>query len=401
MKPRLAILIYSLGGGGAERVLLTLLPHLQAAFDVRLFVLEDKNSYGAEVCYEVLGDSKSSESAAQKLLRLPLLARMLASRLRAQDIRLCLSLLNRPNYINLLARRISGHMAIISEHATPSLQHQRGLGGAVNRWLIRLLYPSATQIVAVSSGVRNDLAAHFGIQNITTIHNPFNLAQIEAQSLATNARIAEIERQKNAGRIVLVAIGRLDSGKNHRLLLLAMARLRRMLATAPLLLILGEGEARDNLQQMIGAHNLADCVVLEGFVSNPYPYIRLANATLCASLYEGFLNVLVESLALGILPISSDCPSGPREILESANPPYNTETEITRYGVLFPSSPIVSEDESLASLVAILARLCAGELTIAPEILKKRAQAFDATTIAQQYCALLMQAVQADSQKNP
>lgn len=403
MKPRLAILIYSLGGGGAERVLLTLLPHLQGAFDVRLFVLENKNSYGAEVDYEVLGDSKSDESAAQKLLRLPFLARMLASRLRAHDIGLCLSLLNRPNYINLIASRISGHIAIISEHATPSLQHQRGLGGAVNRWLIRALYPSATHIVAVSSGVRNDLAAHFGIAqtHITTIHNPFDIAQIESQSLETNARIAEIERQKNAGRIVLVAIGRLDSGKNHRLLLLAMARLRRMLAAPPLLLILGEGEMRENLQQMIGAHNLADCVALEGFVSNPYPYIRLADATLCASLYEGFLNVLVESLALGILPISSDCPSGPREILESANPPYNAETEITRYGVLFPSGSIVSEEESLTSLVAILARLCRGELAIAPEILKERARAFDTAKIAQQYCALLTQAAQADSQRNP
>lgn len=401
MKPRLAILIYSLGGGGAERVLLTLLPHLQAAFDVRLFVLEDKNSYGAEVHYEVLGDSKSNESAAQKLLRLPLLARMLAKHLREQDIRLCLSMLNRPNYINLLARKISGHIAIISEHATPSMQHQSGLGGAVNRWLIRLLYPSAAQIVAVSDGVRNDLAAHFGIQNITTIHNPFNIAHIKSQSLETNARIAELKRQKHAGRIMLVAIGRLDSGKNHRLLLLAMARLRQILAVPPLLLVLGEGEQRGNLQEMINTHNLADCVVLEGFVCNPYPYINLANATLCASLYEGFLNVLVESLALGILPISSDCPSGPREILESANPPYNIETEITRYGVLFPSSSIVSEEESLASLVAILARLCSGELAIAPEILKERAQAFDTAKIAQQYCALLMQAVQADSQRNP
>ncbi|MDE7173774.1 MAG: glycosyltransferase [Helicobacter sp.] len=400
---KLAILIYSLGGGGAERVLLTLLPHLQSAFDVRLFVLEDKNSYGAEVRYEVLGDSKSSESAAQKLLRLPFLARMLANRLRAQGITLCLSMLNRPNYINLLAAKISGHIAIISEHATPSLQHQSGLGGAVNRWLIRALYPSATHIVAVSSGVRNDLAAHFGIAQtrITTIHNPFDIAQIKAQSLATNARIAEIESQKNAGRIVLVAIGRLDSGKNHRLLLLAMARLKSMLAAPPLLLILGEGEQRESLQEMIEAHSLADCVVLEGFVSNPYPYIKLANATLCASLYEGFLNVLVESLALGILPISSDCPSGPREILESANPPYNIETEITRYGVLFPSGSIVGEEESLASLVAILARVCRGELAIAPEILKERAQAFDAAAIAQQYCALLRQAAQADCQRNP
>lgn len=396
MKPRLAILIYSLGGGGAERVLLTLLPHLQAAFDVHLFVLEDKNSYGAEVDYEVLGDSKSDESAAQKLLRLPFLARALARKLRDSHIKLCLSLLNRPNYINLIASKITGHTAIISEHATPSLQHQKGLGGAINRWLIRALYPHAAHIIAVSDGVRNDLATHFGIQNITTIHNPFNLAQIKSQSLMTNTRIAELEHQKHAGRILLVSLGRLDSGKNHRLLLLAMARLKQILAAPPLLLILGEGEQRDNLHEMINAHNLADCVVLEGFVRNPYPYIRLANATLCASLYEGFLNVLVESLALGILPISSDCPSGPREILESTNPPYNTTTEITRYGVLFPSSSITNEETSLDCLVAILAQLCDRELSIAPEILEERACFFDTTRIAQQYCTFLMQAAKGD-----
>ena len=127
MKPRLAILIYSLGGGGAERVLLTLLPHLQAVFDVHLFVLEDKNSYGAEVDYEILGDSKSNESAAQKLLRLPFLAHVLARKLRHSHIKLCLSLLNRPNYINLIASKITGHTAIISEHATSSLQYQKDL----------------------------------------------------------------------------------------------------------------------------------------------------------------------------------------------------------------------------------------------------------------------------------
>lgn len=389
MKPRLAILIYSLGGGGAERVLLTLLPHLQAAFEVRLFVLEDTNSYHANIAYEVIGDSKSSESAALKLLRLPFLARKLAAKLCNYQIDCCLSLLNRPNYINLLAAKISKHKAIISEHATPSLQYAKGLGGFANRWLIRTLYPKAAHIIAVSYGVRNDLINHFTINpnQITTIHNPFDIASIQAQSLEKNPRILELENQKRAGRIMLVSIGRLDSGKNHRLLLQAMAQLK--LKTPPLLLILGQGELQQTLQDFITTHHLCDCVFLEGFVRNPYPYIKLADATICTSLYEGFLNVLVESLALGVLPISSDCPNGPREILQSANPPYNTTIETTRYGILFPSSTTNDAELSLQCLIDILTNLCAGKISFDSTILQTRANDFETTKIAQQYCDLL------------
>lgn len=393
MKKRLGILIYSLGGGGAERVLLTLLPHLKAAFDVFLFVLEDKNSYGVDVKYEVIGNSKSTDSALMKLLRLPFLARLLAAKLKEHNITHCFSLLNRPNYINIMALPFASHTALISEHATPSLQYQKGIGGKINKFLIRYLYPRAAHIVTVSHGVCQDLIHNFNIPqtHITTIYNPFDMDAIYQQSLEESPRIAFLKQEKDKGRMVFVSIGRLDSGKNHHIILEAMQALCLAMQKPPLLFILGQGELHTQLQEYITNNKLEDCIYLEGFVANPYPYIKHAQATVCASLHEGFLNVLVESLALGVMPISSDCPNGPREILQSQMPAYNHENEITPYGILFPSHfANISKAHSLSCLIKILQDVCSKSISFDADVLKSRAMDFEQHKIAAQYITLFI-----------
>ncbi len=392
---KLAILIYSLGGGGAERVLITLLPYLQKKFEVHVFLLDDKNSYGIEIDYEVIGSSKSTESSILKFLKIPFLAFLYARKLKKEGITLSLSLLNRPNYINILAAWFAPMTSIISEHATPSKQYRgNSLGALISRWLIRFLYPKARHIIAVSYGVKNDLEQHFNIvpSLITTIYNPFDIQEIHELGQKTSTRIQELQSFKQK-RNILVAIGRLDSGKNHRFLINAIALFKqRYTAIAPpLLIILGEGALKDMLIGLISENKLEDCVILEGFVPNPYPYIALADATICSSLYEGFLNVLVESLALGIPAISSNCPSGPKEILKSQKDGYSCEREITQYGVLYPimSASTLNEQECLDILVHILYEIHIGIITFDKTQLRKRAEDFDKNIINKLYFEIL------------
>ncbi|RAX59196.1 hypothetical protein CCZ01_00155 [Helicobacter monodelphidis] len=381
-KPVLAILIYSLGGGGAERVLSTLLPYFHQEFEVHLVLLEDKNSYELQEPYTLLGKSQSSDCSLMKLLRIPMIALQYRQFLQRIQADLSFSLLNRPNYMNLLATAPLSIQTIISEHATPSMQYQgTGIGARISRFLIRRLYPKANHIVSVSLGVKKDLEQNFFIPHsrIQAIYNPFEIQQIEAMSQEESALLSRIQ-DRFSDRKMFIAIGRLDSGKNHHFLIESFKILKDSLSgiEMPLLLILGEGELEGKLKQLIIELGLQNDVFLGGFIKNPYPLIKNAVALLSASLYEGFLNVLVESLALGIPPISSDCPNGPREILQSQKPPYlECEYEITKYGVLFSLQPTL--------LAEILLKVIQKDICFDSAKLKEYAKKFDAKQIADAY----------------
>jgi glycosyltransferase involved in cell wall biosynthesis len=122
---------------------------------------------------------------------------------------------------------------------------------------------------------------------------------------------------------VVLAVGRLTRVKDYPTLLRAFAILR---ARRPCrLLILGEGRQRPRLERLVGRLGLGEDVRMPGFVANPYAYMARARLLVVSSLREGGPQVLIEALALGTPAVSTDCPSGPREILDGG-----------RYGALVP-----------------------------------------------------------------
>ena len=337
----LKLLINSLFRGGAEKqfaALARLLPH------DALILLENEISQPADAAkIQLLSRHTSSTSSLIKTASIPLYARRLAAAVRPGDT--VLSFMERANIVNILAAKRSGHRAVICERTSPSGEFS-GLRGALMRPLIRRYYPRAGLVAANSAGVKKDLSENFSVpeEKIRVIHNGCDVAGIDALAAAPLppgwAPVFE--------RPVIAAGGRLTAAKGHWHLLRIFRKLKETLPGAALVL-LGEGELRRyllNLSSGLGLKTFsgpgapppdAD-VYFTGFRENPFTFISKARLFAFTSLWEGFPNALLEAMACGTPVASSDCASGPREILAPATAltdrtlaPYHAP-----YGLLMP-----------------------------------------------------------------
>jgi N-acetylgalactosamine-N,N'-diacetylbacillosaminyl-diphospho-undecaprenol 4-alpha-N-acetylgalactosaminyltransferase len=335
IKKNLSILIYSLAGGGAERVVSILLYELQNKYNITLVLMHDKVDYNIpkDTKIHFLENSNPNENGIKKLLKLPLLGLKYKKLCQENSIDVSLAFMNRPSYVAIFSK-IFGNRAknIISERTTPSMMYRHDtLLSKVSKVLIKKLYPKADFIIANAEGNRLDLINSFYIDEakIITIPNPFDLEKIENLS---NEPVDKIVFNK----FTFVTVGRLDKGKNHKLMIDAFSKLEN---SSTQLIILGEGVEREGLEEQITSLNLSNRVFLMGFDNNPYKYFSKSDIFLFTSLHEGFPNVLVEALACGLPVISSDCKSGPREILApKSDVQFQLEQglEIAEYGILIP-----------------------------------------------------------------
>jgi glycosyltransferase involved in cell wall biosynthesis len=208
------------------------------------------------------------------------------------------------------------------------------------RWLLplaaRALFRAADRVCAVSEGVAKDLAALTGIpaRDIRIVHNPTVTPEI-AQQAALKSGHDWLDAKDQP---VILGAGNLIPIKDFATLIRAFARIRQ---TRPVrLVILGDGEERTKLAGLAQELGVAGDVALPGFKPNPYAFMARADAFALASRVEGMPNTIIEALACGCPVVSTDCPSGPAEILENG-----------RHGRLVP----VGDDAALAD--AILATL--------------------------------------------
>ena len=251
-----------------------------------------------------------------------------------------ISFLSRSNYINILSNILIKHETIINERAMPSLQYEYGINGKINKILIKTLYPRACLCLSNSYGNMMDLKNNFNVVKIEYIHNLFDIETIEELSKK------DIEFQKK--RFTFVTVGRLDRGKNHKLLIEAVKDFNADLW------IIGDGELKEGLQKYINELNLNDKVYLLGKKENPFSFLSKADCFVFSSNYEGFPNVLVEALACGLPIISTDCQSGPREILApTSNISFqlNDKIEFAEYGVLTPIKNVEKLKEAMNLMI--------------------------------------------------
>lgn len=287
--------------------------------------------------------------------------RAVASYMRTERPDCVLPHLTRAQMATLLAGRLLGeHPAII-----PTVHGHAHYRTRRDRQRSRYLSGTATHFVGVSRGVSDSLAVTTGIpaKGISTIYNPVVMPDVRtrAEEPANHPWLSA------GGPPIILAVGRMSRQKDYPTLIRAFALLA---ARRPCrLVILGQGEDRAEIEQLVESLGIADRVSLPGWVENPLAFMSRASLFALSSIYEGLPTVLLEAMACGCPCVSTDCPSGPSEILKD--------------GQLGPLVPVGDE----AALAEAMERV----LDLPPDAraLRERAGDFSGETSVAAYEALI------------
>jgi glycosyltransferase involved in cell wall biosynthesis len=306
---KFAFILPNLAGGGAEKAVLKLGTALVArGGEVHVVLLESllEHATPANVPLHTLTASRLSKGYLGKRLAARRLRDLLQRLQQDRPFDLIVSTVPFADEVTTLSR-MPHHWCRISNTLSAEVERLRSTHPRkAKRRLARYcrLY-GARPLIAVSDGVATDLRTRLRLQHarIERIYNPFDFDEIRAGA-AAHAPLP--------GKPYVIHVGRFAAQKRHDVLLDAWSRLavphQLVLLTAP----------SERLTQMIESRGLAARVTVAGFQANPYPWIKGAKLLVLASDFEGLPNVVIEALVLGTPVVSTDCPSGPREILGAA-----------------------------------------------------------------------------------
>jgi N-acetylgalactosamine-N,N'-diacetylbacillosaminyl-diphospho-undecaprenol 4-alpha-N-acetylgalactosaminyltransferase len=323
---KVAIFIYSLGGGGAEKAALGLVDGLKDEFEIEILTVSPVQNYDAkDIKVTSLYKHDFEGSALSKLLSIFKLAASLSMYCKANKIDTVVSFLSRPGIIAAFAKILHPKLRVIAtEHTTLSSYYGDSMPEKAMKLLLFAAYKIANSVVAVSSGIKEDLVQNFGVNRgkISVIYNPIDIKKIKISALQKVS-------QESDG-FVFVTAGRLIDSKNFPFLFEAF----RLLPSFCKLWVLGDGELSGELRLMAVEMGLHERVRFFGFCENPYSYFASADCFVMSSRLEGLPTVLIEALACGLPVISTDCKSGPREILGGVNNMLVSGIEKGEFGLL-------------------------------------------------------------------
>ena len=352
MKPKLLICINSLRSGGAERVVSQLLTHLQDDFDIHLALYSHIIEYDIPDGIRIL-DLKQSENDGQMtmLLKLPWLSYKVSKYCKKNSITRSVAFLNRPCYINALMRSCWGYKGRVvmceRTHETNMLKTKSLLTSIITKFLIRVSYNRADLVLANAQAIKDDLRAHLHVKApIEVIYNPIDIRDLQYKmTLPINIPLSK-------DIFHFIAVGNFRHEKNFPLLLNAFALIKELDCK---LLLVGDGPLSDNLKQKVSDLKITDQVVFCGRDNNPFKYIHKCDSFILSSDVEGFPNVLLEALACGKPVISTDCLSGPREMLAPSTDPNQQLTDHfseEEFGILTPVGNATIMAQAMRKLVS-------------------------------------------------
>lgn len=306
---RLGIFVPSLHGGGAERMAALLAAALtRRGHPVDLLLAEAEGPYLATIPPEVriVDFGKSGVLGC-----LPQLVRYL----RKTPPSTIYSTLSHTNVITLLANVLAGSPSrvVIAECSSfdECRRNYRTLRDRLIRVMMRLTYGRADKILVVADAMVEELRKGVGVARSRLLFLPSPVVPDDFDARSRQPLECPLFGQ---GRPVIVAAGRLTFEKDFATLIRACALLRHRYDAA--LVILGEGPERRSLETLSAELGIADHVLLPGFVDNPFPCMRAASVFALSSRFEGMPGVLLQAMACGTPIVSTDCRTGPREVLE-------------------------------------------------------------------------------------
>ena len=365
---KIQFLINSLTSGGAERVATTIFNELSKSnkYNIYFYTLEKDKFYdlNERICYKALSNFTLKTNNLIKILSLPFLFLKYLRETKKNNPDLLISFLELSNFVSILVAKILKKSVIISIRTNPTIMYPNdSIYGKIHNFLIKILYPMADKVVVVSEEIKNILIENYNIskEKIKTIYNPHYINKYQELS---NEPLEEQYQNTFKNSFVFINIGRLTEAKGQWFLIRSFKEVVEKYPNAKLI-ILGEGELKEKLQDLINKLNLQNNVHLLGMQKNPFKFLKHSNCFVFPSLWESWGQVLVEALTLNLSIISTDLKTGPREIL---TPELDINYKMDypyygKYGILtkpFPretifksldEKPLIEEEKMLVDLM--------------------------------------------------
>ena len=358
---RILQIIDSLSAGGAEKVVLTLAKEMQTlGHEVTVLTINDVIEYEIDYPIEIYTINFEKKHYEPTYFKYSIKLMKKISQLEQDKGKFDLIFSHLQIAHKLLSKtKIPNVYYCIHSALSPgSIKNKRRISSIFRKWKLRKLY-FQKDIIGVSNGIVTDLVnnLHIKPKSIRTIYNPFDFQKIK-----------ELSQEENpfAGQNYVINAARFTGFKRHDRLLRAYNESK----IPEKLLLLGDGQLSETIKSEAEKLGISEKVIFAGFHQNPYPILKDARLFILSSDYEGFGNVLVESLILGTPAISTDCPSGPREILTGDLAQYLT--------------PLGNEKLFAENISKAINAINAGTLKIDYDSLNR----FDATHITNQYLSL-------------
>jgi N-acetylgalactosamine-N,N'-diacetylbacillosaminyl-diphospho-undecaprenol 4-alpha-N-acetylgalactosaminyltransferase len=340
-KPKIALFITQLDFGGAEKIVRILLEELRYRYDIHLILTVRLKNIAPPEGIKTLYLNEFEKTGWRNFAKIPFQAYHLKKYLEDNQISLIFSFLLRPNLIAAFTRYLGWRgVIVLSERTSPiSFYSLQGRSGQLVLFLIKKIYPKANLIVPNSYGATHELRDILGINTqYQVIYNPLDISKTLERGRAEVE--GNYKNTINFARFTFICVGQLHPYKNHQLLIKAFAQLTHLDCQ---LLIVGGGVEADNLKRQVKELQLEKHVIFTGYDANPARFMARSHCFVTATNVEGLPNVHLEALCLGLPIISTDCVSGPRELLapkSNVNFSLKTGIEIAEYGILSPTKDV-------------------------------------------------------------
>ena len=357
----IAFVIPDLKGGGAQKMMINLANEFSARGDhVDLVLFNQSGTYQKDIEAFVNIVDLDKNRAAQSI-------GSLKRYIKDKSPDVMVSALLHVNLVAIISRLFSGHKKtklIVTErnYLSQNLSTANFFNHFFLKNMVKFLYPYADKVIGISNGVCDDLRDLINPNDksfIQTIYNP----------VVTKDFIRKLKHDSknifpdNAG-VKLIASGRLVIQKDYPTLFKALALYQEKYGAVHLA-VLGDGALKNDLLEMANQLNIKENISFLGFVENPLSYMKQADIFVVSSAWEGFCNVIVEALYSGLKIVSTDCFSGPSEILQNG-----------KYGELIPVGNALEFSEGIYRTA---------QANINPENQKNRAQDFTVEKISDEF----------------
>lgn len=322
---KIGMLVPSLSDGGAEKVAANLsIIYTELGYDVYTILYENKVSF--EYNGEIIDLNIKKRKGIFKIFKDLEIYFKVKKVKKKYNFDIVVSHLPKTDLFNVLTK--GNEKVITTIHNNIAIDYPTYM-----KKLLPYIVKKSDLIASVSKVGENDLKRDYSATNVKTIYNPQMLEKIE--DLAKE-EVTEIPLDQFKGNTI-INVGRLSNQKGQWHLIRAFSKVLETKKDARLVLV-GRGEHEERFKDLIRKLNIEGKVIFTGFTCNPYKFLSKADIYVATSLYEGFGITCVEAMSLGLPVISTDCISGPREIIApdkfEKDIDYN---DVQSYGMLAPN----------------------------------------------------------------